>query len=1742
MITLPEYEIIRQTRSGPGFIRFSGRHIASSQPVAFHFFPLDHAMLAESVGMAEAYEGLKGLGSNHVSPVHAVEKITEGPQTGILLVISPSENISLVEYRRRAELSLPDCLDIAIQLATAVNDMHQAGFIHKGLVPSGIEIDPAEKIVRVNDFAPPVLMGPPSILYYAQHMGGLGIPERHLPYISPEQTGRMNRRIGFQTDFYSLGIILYELFTGTPPLSRDGPEKIVHGHVAHRPPSPAEISPGIPAPISDIIMKLLAKDPEHRYQSAYGLRADLKFCQERIADAVAIEEAFSPGDRDAPEAFGLSDEIFGRHAAINRLKREFQRVKREDGTLVMVSGEHGLGKTRLLEDFEGYVIDMGGYFLKGRCEPLDQKIPYSPFIQAFSGMIRHILTKSTDAVEAWRRRLIGALGVNIRLIVNVVPELAYIVGRPDDLPVLSPAHEQNRFNIAFENFLRVFAAKDHPLVIFIDNMQWADSATLNQMEAFFTGSAARHILLIGAYRQNEISPTHPLQQSIEALSRKNVRLIPIALEPLAVSDIEQLITASLQRTTPDTKALSNLVHQNTGGNPYFVRVLLALLHAEGLLFYDFTCGAWQWEIGKIKDRAIAANIVDFMDEKISSLPEATQEILKLAACIGDPFDLEWLSKAAAKDVVTVAFDLWYAVEAGLIAVLGDTDRTFRELLIRNLPPRTAGETGRQVDGKNIHLAFQGDKVRQTAYAMLSDARKSALHLQIGRLLLKKIDNEQLQNHIFQIVNHLNQGAGAVDGRERIRLAELNLMAGQKAIDSQAYTQAHEYFKSGEKLLPEDAWRQTYLLQFALAKGQMRCEYIVQSFAQAEERFRVLTARAASEADRAEVYMLKMIMLASLARHEEALKIGFAGLRLLGIHLPDAAGRFSVFKSMVKTQRKLHKYGMDDLLNLPQMGDRRLLLAIDLLINLCFSAFLCSPYVAIVSSLRIVDLSLKHGNSKASPFGYMIYGASLCAVFKSFEKGRRFGDMALTANESFGTPALVPKMLLFYASGISVWTEHMNKGLEAHRQGVKTALETGDTNYAVYHIQSVLIFLIASGAPIDRVAEECEKYFSFIKKSNDIGALNYLMSVRYYTRGLSGEPSDSESGTDNGFDEARHVANMEKHGIQIILLRHFLIKLRLLYIMGDIKGALGAAESGLGMLYYHLGTIIVPEFHFYYGLSLAAAYPRMKAAGRPLIKRKIKRYRNSYKTLARQCPDNFEHKYFLLSAEYERIAGRDMAAIGFYHKAARSARENGFIQHHALANELASKFYHARGFDEIARVCLTIARDTYRKWGAHAKVAALENAFPEIPAGKLPDKTLPAFDPLDFSAIISSLQTISTDIVLADLLKNLMPIMLENAGATKTQFYTIKGGQLYLEAEHTVNASEALVFESIPATSQTEIFSPVLNYVRRTGESMVLDDAAGQTDFAVHPYMKKYQPRSVLCLPVFRQTQLLALFYLENRLAPAVFTPARVEVLQILASQAAISLENARLFENVMQKEKALREVTRRREDEALNYQEQLRSLSSQLSLTEERERRRIATELHDRIGHALTHASLKLSHLRKKKPSGDGADKTVDAVYDLIEQSIQDTQSLTFELSPPILYDLGLEAAVDWLAEQTQSQHGITVECVDDRTPKPIDESLRVLLFQAVRELLFNIVKHARAKQALISISRQGDDVYIAIEDDGVGFDAAKSESIGDNKKGGFGLFSIKERLAHQGGRLEIDAKPGRGTRFTMISPMKPPK
>lgn len=1749
------YEIVGQQVQWNGCRKLSVRRIASGENAAIFFFPVDPPQAGDLEKLYQYFLPLKKIASRHIVPVHEVESISNPPVCGVAVFTEDAGGMPLNDYiRENALISVPVFCDIAVQLVSAVSDLHQHGIIHQGLTTGGIAIDPKTGRTWIRDFSDGRIRihSPDGAGILEKDMSPSSPDVKSVPlplmYISPEQTGRMNRMVDYRTDFYSLGIIFHEILTGSPPFSGGSAMELMHAHMARNPVSAAAARTEVCNTLSRILMKLLAKSPDDRYQSAFGLKADLVFYREQLASTGHIVP-FTLGLRDIPEELRLSDKVYGREIETAMLIDDYERVRvAGEMGITMIAGYTGIGKTRLVHELRRYVIDKGGYFISGKYDQLQQDIPFSGLIQAFQSMIQQILTEPPERIEAWRKKLTTTLGPNARVLMDVIPELELIIGDQGPRPDLAPAEAQHRFHLAFEKFLKVFTREKDPLTLFIDDMQWADAASLNLMEAFLGTDAktiprgGRDFLFIGAYRNNEISDHHPLMQTLSRIRRKEISIHTITLKPVSAEDVCRLLADTLRESTDQLDLLARILFDKTGGNPFFIRQFLQSLNKEGLLTYAHEAGRWDWDIETIAAERITDNVIDFMVEKVLNLTDHSRHVLRLASCIGNRFPLLLLARVAQKPVGDILADLREPLGLGIVVPEGDVVRNLWgpiPNLSPNPPPAHPAWSRAQAEwAGEIHFEFLHDKIRQAVLALVSDDEKTRLHLRIGRLIMADTDPERLSGRIFQIVNHLNQCAMLTDDPgERLRFAELNLMAGKKAKDAAAFAQAAGYLKAGEALLSDADWQDHYELMFDLKKNRMECEYLSLNFSEAEDLFMVLLERAASETDRAAVYNQKMIMLAGLARHEEALRIGLAGLSLLGVSLPGNATLVDVLSRLAALKIRLFRKDPEEFLDRQVIRDPRVLLTLNMLMNLSLSAYFCQPYLATWLALKIFRLTLKHGNSNVSPFAYVIYGSALCAVFRDYRTGYRYGRLALSANEKFGGPDMTAKLMLYFGSAIDVWTHPIHQVVGHIRTGIKSALDYGDLNYAVYHIQSLIIFLTISGETLDRISDESDRYFEFVEQSKDAGALNYLISIRQFVKCLKGQTAGPVSLNDDVFSEERHIANMEADDIKIILFRHHLIKLRLLYIMGDYSGALAAAGRCKALAFYHMGTIVVPEYYFYHALTLAALYDGAPVHKRIRIRRKINQFRSEFRRLATQCPQNFSDRYLLIAAEAARISGRDLQAMTFYRDAIAAAGTNRFFQNHAIANEAAAKFFLSKGYDDIAKGFLEEARVGFRNWGATAKAADMAMRYDSRLLMDSRIRSGHGGQPIDFDAIMNSLQMISTEIVLDELLKKLMKIVLENAGARRVLFLSITGNRMYLEAEYGMDVIEARIYNSLPADGRIDLFHPVLNYVKRARTHLVLDDASRTGDFTGNAYVLAHQSRSVLCLPVIRHSEPVALLYLENNIASSVFTPERIEVLKLLASQAAISLENARLYESVILKQRELHEISAQREEESLRYQAQLRSLSSELSLTEERERRRIAQELHDRIGHALAHASLKLRQIKHAATPEDSG-PALDAVYRLIDQTIADTQTLTFELSPPILYDLGLEAALDWLAEQTYNQHGIVVDFTDDMRPKPIEESLRILLFQATRELMFNIVKHARATRAGIAISREDDLVRIVIEDNGVGFEA--SEKDRRIKKGGFGLFSIRERLMHQGGRLEIASGPGTGSRVTLISPMTP--
>lgn len=1614
--------------------------------------------------------------------------------------------------------------EFAIGLAEITNLLHQKDVLLKEVNPKTLLVRSSNGSVMVN--TPSILLAPFNAIAQreARDFYETDFITDYLPYISPEQTGRMNRQADYRSDFYSFGVLFYELLTGRVPFSADEPLELIHSHIARQPVPPNKIRMDIPEMLAKITLKLLAKMPEDRYQSAFGLLSDLRRCSRDYMDDGFIA-AFALGNRDTPERLQLSKKIFGREEQLAILLAIFEKVKQGSSEAFNISGPPGIGKTRLVEELQRFVHEAGGYFGTGRFDPFHRNIPYSGIIKAVRAVISKILSESPENLAYWRSRFLEQLGRNIGLVIDIIPDLECIVGEQPKPPELLPDKAEKAFLNACSDFLNVFAQQKHPLVIFLDDMQWIDMASLVLIEHVMTGMPMPHVFFIGTFRDNEVSMTHPLSILFERFQSKGIPVGSMSLPPLGVEHIRQTIIDSLSKNVSNVQALAELVLLKTNGNPFFVGQFIQSLYQRKLLYFDFQNGVWRWDEQGIKAQAFTDNVIELMSGELQTLHQETQNVLKIAACIGNRFDFKLLAAINDRPLKDTTTALMSAIDNGYIIANGESyellQRLLKEIITGN------GQSRFDVDfGDENCFEFLHDRVHQAVYSLLPIKYRRPIHLKIGRFLLKQKDRQKIQDNIFHVVNQLNYGLDLVIGvKEKVEVAQLYLTAGRKAKEGAAYLLAGNYYDSGISLLPDDSWEDHYDLAFSLYKEKMECAFLSRNFDEAGRLFDFLLDRTRSALDKATLLNFMMIMLASSGRHHEAVQMGADALNLLGQNFPLKVGRYDVTIKFLWLRIRLSKRRVLSLADLPEIQDPRQQLIMKIMLDMAFSVTLLDPDLFIIQTIKIFGLTLKYGNSPTACLGYAYYGAYLCSALEDYTLGNSLGELALSLSEKLERPHPT-KILLWYGGSISFWRHHLRVGLEYCRKGMDYALESGDFLFAGYHMIAICAFIFSGGTPLEEVNAEIDKHLDFMRQSKDTGNINAIISLRQVVRCLRGETKSHLSIDDAEFSEADHIQQVIENNPQTLLTRHYVLKLQLLYLMGDYQGAMEMAQRSARLIRYSAGSFLITEFFFYRCLTMLAVYPHVTPQKKRKYKKSIRRYIRRFQRMGKSCAPNFKHMLLILMGEKAHLDGLYDKAFSCFKDAVNLAEENGFTQMAALANELSAKLALKQGLHTLAKVFLQEANTGYLKWGALAKSQLLVRNYPQF----LPNSgigPLHASRQIDYATVVSALQAISTEIVLDRLLKKLMKIVVENAGAQRVLFLLKLGDDLVVKASSNVGGPIRLTNQNMPVQHRDDLLLSGLHYVQHTQNPVIIEDAQVNSEYRSDPYAIQYKPKSIVCLPVLRQSDLVAVLYLENNIVTGAFTPDRIEILQLIASQAAISIENARLYENVMQKERDLLELS-----------EKLRSLSSELLLTEERERRRIAVDLHDRIGHALANVKMQLGVLKQTIDNPESLDP-IERISQLTDQSIQDTQSLTFDLSPPVLYDLGLEAAIEWLVDQTQEQHRLSVAFEDDQKPKPLDESIRVLAFQAARELLFNIVKHAQAHHVWVSMKQVGEMVHITIEDDGIGLQASMQGRKTNKKGGGFGLFSIQERLKHAGGRLEISSDPSHGTRMVLIVPMQ---
>nr|WP_313933700.1 PAS domain S-box protein [Phormidium sp. FACHB-77] len=1228
------------------------------------------------------------------------------------------------------------------------------------------------------------------------------------------------------------------------------------------------------------------------------------------------------GLQDVSEQFRIPQKLYGREAEIAALWVAFDRVAGNEGVgewrsggaeeditlpphreMMLVSGYAGIGKTALVQELHKPVTANQGYFISGKFDQFGRNIPYSAIVNALQKLVQQLLSEPDEQVELWRLRLLTALGSNGQIIIDVIPEVEFIIGKQSPVPEVGATEAQNRFNLTFQRFVRAFCAKEHPLVIFLDDLQWIDSATLKLIELILLDEKIQYLFLIGAYRDNELTPTHPLVLMLESLRNQGAVLQEIILTPLTLEPLTQLVAETLHCNPDTVRSLAQVVLRKTEGNPFFVGEFLKLLHSENLLTFDAQQLSWQWNLAEIEAQDITDNVVELLLRQLQKLPEATQQVLSIAACVGAEFYLETLALSAErnsegtvceKSPKAIFQDLLVAIQAGLIQPLSELDE---DLLVQE-------------------YKFLHDRVQQAAYALIDESQKQVVHLQIGRNLLEKTSPEQRFDRLFTIVDHLDQGTELVTARsERTEIARLNLMAGQKAKAATAYEAAFKYFTTGLKLLNSESWLSEYDLTLTLYSEAAEAAYLQGCFDEMEQLVEVVLDRAKTVVDKVQVYDNSIQRYLSQGNLREALKTGLEALKLLGIDLIENPSWADIQRELESTAALLAEREIEDLINLPEMTAPEPLAAVSISTNMGSAAFITLPALWILIVCKRVNLSINYGNTTWSPHSYAAYGSVLCGVVQDIELGYKFGQLALSLAERLNTKKGNAKALMLSSIQIMHWKVHLRNTIPMLADAYQDGVETGDfetAGYAAYYLCYNSFF---AGEELAQLEQKTAFYSKSIDQIRRESPSNWLTILRQTILNLLDRAENPSRLIGRLYveDEALPHAIAIKDGTAIQIL--YLHKVMLCYLFEEHHQAEQTAILARQHFEDVTAIISLPIFCFYHSLVLLSLSLEASNSEKSAWLSCVSSNQEKMRKWASHAPMNYLHKFYLVEAEKARVSGQFFEAEEFYEQAIAGAAEHEFIQEEALAYELAAKHYLARGREKFAQLYMKEAHYCYDRWGATAKVKDLETRYPQFfsqssraVSASIPITAETISNPFhtafDLAAVMKASQAISREIELKQLLRSLMQTVIENAGAQTGYLILENSGEWSIEAACELNADEnscaTQVLQSIPIADQLP--ESIIQYVIRTLKPVTLNDATREGAFINESYIQQNQPQSVFCLPLLNQAKLVGVLYLENRLAAGVFTPERSQVLQLLSTQAAIAIENANLYSELQAKE------------------------------------------------------------------------------------------------------------------------------------------------------------------------------------------------------------------------------------------------
>ncbi len=1375
-------------------------------------------------------------------------------------------------------------LRLAIGVAAALGKAHQAGLVHKDQKPGNILVNCPDGSVRLTGFGIATRL--------PRERQTLAPPETiagTLAYMAPEQTGRMNRSIDSRSDLYSLGVVFYQMLTGVLPFTASDPMEWVHCHVARKPAPPADRVDTVPVPISNIVIKLLAKAAEERYQSAFGLERDLRHClaeweKRRPNDFPQIGD-FPLGLHDTPDRLLIPETLYGRAREVATLLAGFERIVQGGAPeLVLVSGYSGIGKSAVVNELHKVLVPLNGLFASGKFDQYKRDIPCSTLAQAFQGLVRPLLARSDAELAALRSAFMQALEPNARLMTDLIPELKLIIGDQPPVPELEPRQAQSRFQLVFQRFIGVFARPEHPLALFFDDLQWLDTATLDLLEDLLTRSELQHLMLIGAYRDNEVDATHPLLRKLDAIRQTGAKVHEIRLEPLAREDLGQLVADALHCEPGHSAPLAQLVQEKTAGNPFFVIQFLHTLAEEGLLAFDHDDARWCWDLERIHAKSYTDNVVDLMAGKLNRLSVETQQTLQQMAYLGNTAEMSMLSIVLQIAEGQIHAALWPAVRQELVERLEGSYK------------------------------FVHDRVQEAPYSLTPETLRAEVHLRIGRLLAAQTPPEKLEGSIFEIVNQMNRGAALITSRaEREQLAELNLIAGRRAKASTAYASALTYLDLGATLLAAEGWQRRRQLIFDLELNRAECEFLTGRLSLAEERLAALSNRATTTVEQAIVACLHMDVCTTLDQSGRAVAVCLDYLRRVGIEWSAHPTEEEVRLEYQRIWSLLGSRPIEDLIDLPLMDDPASLATVDVLSKLVPPASHTDANLACLASCKAASLSLERGNCDASCVAYVLLARVAGPLFGDYEAGFRFGQLGYELVERRGLKRFEAGTYLNFAIFVLRWTKHISASRDLMRRAFDAANRIGDLTYGAYTCENLNSDLLFAGEPLADVQAEAEHGLAFAEKARFGLVIDFIATQLGLIRMLRGLTPTFGCLDHAQFNELHFEQVLSGNpALAIAPSWYWVRKLQARYIAGDHATAMEAVAKLQRLLWTTSAHVEEAEYHFYGALTQAVACNSAPDTERQHYIDAVAAHHRQHRIWSKNCPENFANRAALVGAELARLEGRELDAEQLYEQAIQSARNNGFVINEAIAYERASEFYRARGFGQIADLYLRNARYGYLRWGADGKVRQLEAMYPQLrveEAAPGPTSTIATpVESLDLATVIKMSQTVSSEMVLEKLIDTLMRTAIAHAAAERGLLVLSQGAEPRIEAEATTSSDTVLVeLRNAPVTAST-LPETVLHYVLRTQETVVLDEASSEPSFAADPYIRQRQARSILCLPLINQAKLIGVLYLENNLTARAFAPARIAVLRLLASQAAVALENSRLYRDGVEREAKIRRL------------------------------------------------------------------------------------------------------------------------------------------------------------------------------------------------------------------------------------------